>query len=165
MWLFSVTLTTNLARGGRTSEPPAHDANWSQACFSPPVQECEAVVYRILEAARQVHGSLGPGFLESIYGRALLVELKNYEMRVEVEKPIKVWYGPHLVGRHRLDLVVDGMVIVELKANRGIVAVHLAQMNSYLHATRYAAGLILNFGMPQPEWDIVRRPATVVESP
>ena len=58
--------------------------------------------------------------------------------------------------RHSLDLVVDGPVIVELKANRGIVQVHMAQMNSYLHATNYPIGVILNFGMPELEFELIQ---------
>ncbi len=58
--------------------------------------------------------------------------------------------------RYSLDLVVDGTVIVELKANRGIVQVHMAQMNSYLHATNYPIGVILNFGMPELEFELIQ---------
>jgi GxxExxY protein len=101
------------------------------------VESCERLVFRIVEAARAVHLALGPGFIESIYSRALIAELKNNGFQVEREKAIKIWYASIVVGKHLLDLVVDGTVIVELKANRGIVQVHMAQMNSYLHATNY----------------------------
>ncbi len=102
-----------------------------------------------------MHGELGPGFIESIYGRALITELKNTGLHVEREKLIKIWYASSVVGQHRLDLVVDQAVIVELKANRGLVNVHAAQMNSYLHATNYPLGVILNFGMPALEFEMI----------
>ena len=115
----------------------------------------ENPAYRIVEAARAVHRTLGPGFLESIYSRALVSELKNRGVPIEREKQIKIWYGTQLVGKHRLDLVVDATVIVELKANRGIVGAHIAQLRSYLQASGKPYGLILNFGMPELEWELV----------
>ena len=118
----------------------------------------ERSIYRIVEAARTVHQALGPGFIEGIYGRALVTELKNSGLQVEREKTIKIWYAASIVGKHRLDLVVDDAVIVELKANRGIIQVHVAQMNSYLHATNYPFGVILNFGMPELEYELIPSP-------
>ena len=120
------------------------------------MESCERLVFRIVEAARAVHLALGPGFIESIYSRALIAELKNNGFQVEREKVIKIWYASSVVGKHLLDLVVDGTVIVELKANRGIVQVHMAQMNSYLHATNYPIGVILNFGMPELEFELIQ---------
>ena len=116
----------------------------------------DRLVYRILEAARLVHATLGPGFIESIYGRALTAELTNRGLQVDREKAIKIWYGPRLVGKHRLDLLVDRSVIIELKANRCIIPVHIAQMNSYLHASKYPFGLILNFGSTELQWELIR---------
>ena len=116
----------------------------------------DGLLYRILDAARNVHWSLGPGFVEGVYGRALTVELRNSGFRVDREKVIKVWYGASLVGKHRLDLVVDQSVIIELKASRTIIPVHIAQMNSYLHASDYPWGLLLNFGTTELQWEIVR---------
>ena len=115
----------------------------------------ERLVYQIIDAARAVRSALGPGFLEGIYGRALVAELKTKGFQVEREKPIKIWYATSVVGKHRLDLVVGDAVVVELKANRGIVRVHTEQMNSYLHATNYPFGVILNFGMPELEWEMI----------
>ena len=115
----------------------------------------ERLVHRIVEAARRVHRELGPGFIESIYGCALVKELKNSGLHFEREKQITIWYGSSVVGKHRLDLVVEQAVVVELKANRGLIGVHLAQMNSYLHATNYPVGVILNFGMPELGVEIV----------
>ena len=122
------------------------------------MEENENPAYRIVEAARVVHRTLGPGFLESIYGRALVAELRSRGMPIEREKQIKIWYGAQLVGKHRLDLVVEGSVVVELKANRGIVGAHAAQVRSYLQASGHPYGLIINFGMPELEWELIQVP-------
>lgn len=113
----------------------------------------DQVIYRILKAARVVHTTLGPGFIEKIYTRALIAELTDDGFQVEREKTIKIWYGPRLVGKHRLDLLVDGAVIIELKANHGLIPVHVAQMKSYLHATAFPFGLLLNFGATELQWE------------
>ena len=115
----------------------------------------DALAHAIVQAARAVHSELGPGFIESIYGRALVTEIKQKGLQIEREKVIKIWYGSNIVGKHRLDLVVDGTAIVELKSSRGIIQLHMAQMNSYLHATNYPLGLILNFGMPELEYELI----------
>jgi GxxExxY protein len=118
------------------------------------VDDNENPAYRIV-AARAVHHALGPGVLESIYSGALISELKSRAMPIQREKQIKIWYGTQLVGKHQLDLVVDGSIVVELKANRGIVGAHVAQVRSYLQASGHPYGLILNFGMPELEWELV----------
>jgi GxxExxY protein len=113
-------------------------------------------VYGILQAARAVHCALGPGFIESIYGRGFGLGIEREWVQVERERPIKIWYGLCLVGKHRLDLVVDDLVIIELKASRCIIPVHVAQMNSYIHASNYGLGLVLNFGTTELQWEVVR---------
>jgi GxxExxY protein len=127
-------------------------------CIDDPlsVDSDDGLLCDILQAARNVHGTLGPGFIESIYGRALTLELKKRGFQVDREKSIKIWYGPSLVGKHRLDLVVDGSVIIELKATRAIIPVHIAQMHSYLHASTFRFGLLLNFGTTELQWETVR---------
>ena len=117
------------------------------------VAKDEHLINDILEAALAVHSCLGCGFMESIYGRALATELRKRDLRIEREKLIKIWYGSHVVGKHLLDLVVNETVIVELKAARGIIPVHTAQLTSYHHATGYLAGVILNFGRPELQWE------------
>src|SRR5947209_2648639 len=87
----------------------------------------DQLLFRILAAARAVHEALGPGFVENTYARALLSEVSR-KFHVDRDKTIKIWHGSVLVGRHRLDLVVDHSVIVELKAGRAIIPLHLAQM-------------------------------------
>ncbi len=118
--------------------------------------ETHRLIPEILNAAQSVHSALGCGFVESIYSRPLLIELKKADFRIEREKLIKIWYGSQIVGKHCLDLVVDETVIIELKAARGIIPVHAAQMKSYLQATGYPTGLILNFGMPELQWELLQ---------
>ena len=103
----------------------------------------------ILRAAIAVHRSLGPGFLEKLYERALLVELIRAGHRVEQQKRIVVRYEGHELGRHQLDLVVDEKVIVELKTATRITSRHAAIVRSYLKASRLPIALILNFALPQ----------------
>jgi GxxExxY protein len=118
--------------------------------------ECtEQVVYQIVSAARLVHETLGPGFVEGIYSRALVAELTDNGFHVDRERSIKIWYGSRLIGKHRLDLLVDGSVIIELKATRTLIPVHTAQMNSYLHATSFPFGLLLNFGSTELQWELI----------
>ena len=113
------------------------------------------LIRHTLNAAQAVHSGLGCGFIEVIYGRALATELRKHDLRIEREKLIKIWYESQIVGKHFLDLVVDEKVIVELKATKSIIPIHLAQLNSYLHATGYPCGLILNFGRTDLRWEML----------
>ena len=100
---------------------------------------------QIIGAAIEVHKALGPGFLESIYQKALEIELKNRGLSVETEKEIKIYFKHALVGIHRLDLLVNRQVIVELKAIKEFEDSHTAQVLSYLKATGLNVGLLFNF--------------------
>lgn len=99
----------------------------------------------ILNAAVAVHRELGPGFLESFYEAALCHELIKRGHSVERQRIISVKYDGVFIGDHRLDLLVDGKVIIELKACKGIEDIHLATARSYLKATGCHIALILNF--------------------
>jgi GxxExxY protein len=109
-----------------------------------------------------VHREIGPGFLESIYQRALRHELGLVSMSVEAEVDYPVMYKGKLVGRHRVDLIVEQMVVLELKASPTINQAHIAQTLSYLKATRLELALVLNFGTPSLQWKrlIRSRPAS-----
>lgn len=119
--------------------------------------EHTALLREIVDAATEVHNALGPGFLEKIYGRALLAELRSRGLMTERERQIKVRFGNQVVGKHSLDLVVESTAIVELKANLRLVCVHVAQLRSYLHATAYPLGVLLNFGASELQWEVLRR--------
>ena len=118
---------------------------------------------QVIGAAMEVHRVLGPGFLESIYHRALVHELKLRGLNVETERAIDIRYKDARVGVHRLDLIVETSVVVELKAVSNIADAHVAQVLSYLKATRLQVALILNFGGPSLVWRRVVRTGGRVE--
>jgi GxxExxY protein len=111
-----------------------------------------ALTFAIIGAAMEVHQLLGPGFLESIYRHALLHELRLRGIDTQTEVEVCVSYKQHTVGKHRVDIVADSAVIVELKAVSAINDVHIAQTLSYLTATNLELALILNFGGPSLSW-------------
>ena len=100
---------------------------------------------RIINAIITVHSRLGPGFIESVYKRAVAIELRKHGLRFEVEKDFVVRYEGEDVGTHRLDLLVDGRIVVEAKAVERLAKVHYAQVRSYLKATGLKTGLLVNF--------------------
>ncbi len=100
---------------------------------------------RVIGAALAVHTTLGPGFLEGIYQRALELELTAMGLRFESQLSVPIRYRGELVGVHRLDLLVESSVVVELKAVSAVLDAHLAQLRSYLRATDTRIGLLLNF--------------------
>jgi len=100
---------------------------------------------KIIECAIIIHKKLGPGFLESIYQTALPIELAKQGLEVETQKGIKIFYDGKEIGFHRLDLIINKEVIVELKTVKEFDNSHLAQLRSYLKATGLNVGLLLNF--------------------
>ncbi|MCY2926239.1 MAG: GxxExxY protein [Planctomycetota bacterium] len=106
----------------------------------------EDITYAIIGCAQKVHGTLGPGFPESVYERAMSQELMQRKMPFETQRPYEVWYEGVLCGEFRLDMLVEGKVIVELKAVANRIGDHLAQALSYLKVTGLHVGLLLNFG-------------------
>lgn len=108
----------------------------------------EALTDRVIDAAIHVHRELGPGYLESIYEKAFEVALRSREIPYESQVEIEVFFHGELVGFHRLDVVVDNKVVVELKAIKAFEDIHFAQVRSYLKATKLQIGLLLNFNAP-----------------
>ena len=102
--------------------------------------------YIIMQAAFEVHNKLGPGFLESLYEKALVIELKAQGHRVEQQKQVIVRYKDQTSGKHILDLVINELVVLELKAVSEIVPIHKQQALSYLKATGLQLALVINFG-------------------
>ena len=99
----------------------------------------------IIGCCIRVHKALGPGFLEKIYEEALCLELAKSGLTYERQKPVAVFYDRNQVGEHRLDLVIQNLVVVELKATAGIEDIHLATVRSYLKATSLQLALVINF--------------------
>lgn len=106
---------------------------------------------KIIGAFYTVYNSLGYGFLEKVYENALAIELQNVGLSVEQQKPIMVYYAGQPVGEYFADIVVNDVVIVELKAVKQLTVEHEAQLLNYLKAISLEVGLLFNFG-PQPEF-------------
>jgi GxxExxY protein len=100
---------------------------------------------RIIAAAIRVHKELGPGFLEIMYEEALAIELASAGISFERQKLLPIFYREHLIGEHRLDLVVEGTVVLELKAISALEDIHYAIVRSYLKAANLNDALLLNF--------------------
>lgn len=100
---------------------------------------------RVIEAAINVHKALGPGFLEAVYETALCVELEAMGIAFERQKIIKLHYRGTEVGQHRLDILVDRKLLVELKAVRELEDIFFVIGRSQMKAAGIADGLILNF--------------------
>ena len=113
--------------------------------------EINALTQQIIGCAFTVGNELGCGFLENIYENALLHELHACGLRVQQQHPLKVYYKDQVVGHYTADLLVQGQVLLELKAVQALDNVHLAQCLNYLKATGLSLCLLLNFGTPRVE--------------
>ena len=111
----------------------------------------------VIRCIIRVHQTLGPGFLERIYRRALSIELRKSGFLVEAEKEILIHYEDELIGRHRLDLLVDGQIIVELKTVESLCKPHYAQVRSYLKASNLNVALLVNFGLGHADFRRIER--------
>lgn len=112
----------------------------------------EALTQKIIGAYYNVYNILGHGFLESVYVNALYLVLTGMGLHVDRERPITVYFQGKVVGEFRADLVVEGRVIVEVKAVRVLDPAHEAQLLNYLRATEVELGLLMNFG-ERPEFE------------
>ena len=106
----------------------------------------------IIGAAMKVHSALGSGFLESVYQNALIWELRKAGLKAEAERPVSVYYDGQLVGAFTADILVNDIVIVELKASQMLAKVHQVQLVNYLVATGLDEGVLLNFGADRLEF-------------
>jgi GxxExxY protein len=107
--------------------------------------EHEALTERIIGAAIEVHRRLGPGFLESVYEKALIIELKKRGLALRDQMDVIIAYDGEEVGRHRLDLFVEDTIVVDLKAIKNLEDIHFAVVRSQLKAVGRQHGLLLNF--------------------
>lgn len=110
--------------------------------------EKDSVTGAIIGAAIEVHRDLGPGLLESAYEACLIYELKLRNLKVEHQKPLPIFYKDVMLDcGYRLDLVIENEVIVEIKSVSAILAIHEAQLLSYLKLSEYKRGLLINFNV------------------
>jgi GxxExxY protein len=116
---------------------------------SPLTAEEEAIVRRTLDAGFAVHRELGPGFKEKIYEEAYSLELAARNLVFERQKRIEVCYKGHSIPGQKIDLIVEGLVLLELKAVPKLRRIHKAQVVSYLKTTGLRVGFVINFNT---EW-------------
>ena len=107
--------------------------------------EHEELTEEIIGGAIEVHRRLGPGFIESIYEKASVVELCKRGLQVKEQYEVIIQYDDVEVGRHRLDLVVEDTIVGELKAIKDLEDIHFALVISYLKSIKKKHGLLLNF--------------------
>ena len=108
--------------------------------------DVEMLIRTVMECSKNIRRHLGPGYLESVYKNSMLVELKKNNLSYEVEKPINVYYEGVLVGEFKADIIVEDILILELKAVQSLHMAHEIQLVNYLTATGVDNGLLINFG-------------------
>ena len=108
--------------------------------------DVEVLIKTVMDCAGRIRRCLGPGYLESVYKNAMIIELKKNSLSYEIEKPISVFYDDVLVGDFKADIVIEGILILELKAVQSLHMAHEIQLVNYLTATGIDDGLLINFG-------------------
>jgi GxxExxY protein len=109
------------------------------------MMQYETLTKEIIGAAHAVYNEMGFGFLESVYESCMIVEMTSRGLFAEAQKPIEVFYRGHPLGYFVADLIVDDLVIVELKSMRQLIEAHEVQLVNYLTATGKPVGLLINF--------------------
>lgn len=123
---------------------PALQAAYEGTVVPPRINELS---HAVIGAAIEVHRHLGPGLAEAAYEEALVIELTGRSVSVERQVPLSVHYKEHIVWTGQMDLLVEGCLIVELKAIESVLPIHRAQLHSYLRAAKFPIGLLLNFNV------------------
>jgi len=106
----------------------------------------EDTTHIIIGAAYAVYNQLGFGFLESVYKKAMIIELAKNNLKVEKERPLKVYYDGQVIGDFYVDLFVEDEIVVELKSVQNLAKEHEVQLVNYLNGLRKEIGLLINFG-------------------
>jgi GxxExxY protein len=110
------------------------------------IMEYEGITEKIIGCAFRVFNRMGSGYLESVYERCMLIELRKTGLRIESQKQIQVLYDSQIVGDFVADILVENCIIVELKVVRQLLKIHEAQLVNYLVSTGKDLGLLINFG-------------------
>jgi GxxExxY protein len=116
----------------------------------------EDVTKRIISSAIAVHRAIGPGLAETSYQAAMAIEMTDQGLRFEREPTLAVTYKGATIGHHRPDFIVEGCVVVELKAVHTLEPVFIAQVLTYLRVTRLGVGLLINFNVDALKFGIKR---------
>lgn len=119
-------------------------------------ERAERAAKAVLGAAIEVHQALGPGYLEGVYEEALAVELRLRGIPFQRQAPFALQYKGQPVGQGRLDFLVDGVLIVELKAVEMVALTHYSQVVAYLKTTNLELALLINFNVPMLKAGIKR---------
>jgi len=106
----------------------------------------EEITHKIIGCAYKVYNQLGFGFLESVYKKAMKIELQKQRFEIEEEKPLKVYYDNQIVGDFYIDLFVEQEIVVELKSVKNLTKEHEVQLVNYLNGMKKDIGLLINFG-------------------
>ncbi len=112
----------------------------------PDILTIDQLITEIIECAKRIRRQLGPGFLEKVYKNAMVVELRKLKLNFETEKLIQVLYDGIVVGEYRTDIIVEGKLILELKATQDLSIANEVQLVNYLTSTQIDDGLLINFG-------------------
>lgn len=115
-------------------------------------EQLNMLAQQVIGAAYEVGNVLGAGFLEKVYERALLQELRSRGFQAEPQYPINVLYKGEVIGDFYADILVEGILIIELKCVERLSNEHLAQCLNYLRATERSLALLINFQNPKVEW-------------
>ena len=102
--------------------------------------------YKIIGIAMEVHRELGPGFLEKVYENALMILFKENNISAKQQENIKIKFRNKIIGDYIADIIVEDLIILELKSSKSINPIYKAQLGNYLKATNKKVGIILNFG-------------------
>jgi len=106
----------------------------------------ENLTRQIIGCAYQVYKKLGFGFLESVYKKAMLIELESIKLKAEPEKALKVYYDNQVVGDFYVDLLAEDEIVIELKSVEHLTKAHEVQLVNYLNGLQKEIGLLINFG-------------------
>ena len=112
----------------------------------PDIITTDQLITEVVECAKRIRRQLGPGFLEKVYKNAMVVELRKLKLNFETEKLIQVLYDGIVVGEYRTDIIVEGRLILELKATQDLSIANEVQLVNYLTSTQIDDGLLINFG-------------------
>ena len=108
----------------------------------------DKLIYETIGAAFEVYNTLGPGLLESVYEKAMIVELKSRGLSVQTQFPVEIHYKNTLIGSDlRLDLLVENKLIIELKSVETLNSVHFKQVRTYMRLLDKSAGILINFNV------------------
>ena len=112
----------------------------------PDIITIDQLITEVIECAKRIRRQLGQGFLEKVYKNAMVVELRKLNLNFETEKLIQVLYDGIVVGEYRTDIIVEGKLILELKATQDLSIANEVQLVNYLTSTQIDDGLLINFG-------------------